>query len=213
MPFTGLNKQTGLRDALKYLKIETQGEPIQPFKYREARRYAEYPILFGKPAVKALIKYLIGRDRPVVNDKVKMEVNPLSEEELEKDATRWMEGWKHQFSISDLEAPLTEENQYGREYRIELMRKLVDFCVERDYQPVYVIPPVTEYLVKKYTSKFRQVYIYDYLKQVNRDVMLLDYSDDKGLMDKDLYFNSFFLNRRGRKALTIRVLKELGLGI
>jgi hypothetical protein len=211
MPFTGLNKQTGLRDAMKFLKLETQGEPIQPYMFKEACRYAEYPILFGKTAIKALAKYLIGRDKPKYNYKVDMESNPMSESELQQDAARWMAGWKNQFSIPDFEAPLTTQNQQGRDYRIGLMRKLIDFCTERTYQPIYVIPPVTEYLAKQFTPRFRQLYIYDYLKQVDRDIPLLDYSDDKTLMQKDFYFNSFFLNFRGRKLFTRRVLSDLGL--
>lgn len=211
MPFTGLNKQTGIRDAMKYLKIDTQGEPIQPYMFNEARRYAEYPILFKKPAVKALIRFLLGKDKPSINNKPNMEYNPMSEAELRQDTVRWMSGWKRQFAIDDFEAPLTEQNRKGREYRIGLMRQLIDFCIERDYQPVYVIPPVTEYLVKEFTPKFRDIYIYDFLKQVDREIPLLDYSQEKSLMDKDMYFNSFFMNLRGRKLFTKRVLKDLKL--
>lgn len=211
MPFTGLNKKTGIRDAIKYLKIDTQGEPIQPYMYKEACRYAEYPILFKKPAVKALIRFLLGKDKLSVDNKPNMERNPMSDEELRQDAVRWMSGWKRQFTIDDFEAPLTEQNRKGREYRIGLMRQLIDFCKERAYQPVYVIPPVTEYLANKFTPKFRDIYIYDYLKQVDREIPLLDYSQEKSLMDKDLYFNSFFMNLRGRKLFTKRVFKDLGL--
>ena len=211
MPFTGLNKQTGIRDAMKYLKIDTQGEPIQPYMFNEARRYAEYPILFKKPAVKALIRFLLGKDKPSINNMPNMEYNPMSEAELRQDAVRWMSGWKRQFAIDDFEAPLTEQNRKGREYRIGLMRQMIDFCIERDYQPVYVIPPVTEYLANEFTPKFRDIYIYDFLKQVDREIPLLDYSQDKPLMDKGLYFNSFFMNLRGRKLFTKRVLKDLKL--
>ena len=211
MPFTGLNKQTGIRDAMKYLKIDTQGEPIQPYMFNEARRYAEYPILFKKPAVKALIRFLLGKDKPSINNKPNMEYNPMSEAELRQDAVRWMSGWKRQFAIDDFEAPLTEQNRKGREYRIGLMRQLIDFCVERDYQPVYVIPPVAEYLANEFTPKFKEIYIYDFLKQVDREIPLLDYSQEKSLMDKDMYFNSFFMNLRGRKLFTKRVLKDLKL--
>ena len=211
MPFTGLNKQTGIRDAMKYLKIDTQGEPIQPYLYKEACRYAEYPILFKKPAIKALIRFLLGKDKPRINNKPNMEFNPMSESELRQDAARWMSGWKRQFIIDDFEAPLTEKNQKGREYRIGLMRQLIDFCIERDYQPVYVIPPVTEYLANKFTPKFRDIYIYDFLKQVDREIPLLDYSQDKSLIEKDMYFNSFFMNLRGRKQFTRRVLIDLGI--
>lgn len=212
MPFTGVNKQTGIRDAIKYLKLETQGEAIQPYMYREAQRMAEYPMLFGKPAIKALIKYVLRKENIVSPvQKWKVHKNPLSDKQLEEDAKRWMAGWKKQFNIADFEAPLTEENLRGREYRIQLMRNLVDFCLERGYNPIYVIPSVTDYLTKEFTPKFQQIYIYDFLKQVERDVRLLDYSKEKSLMDKDLYFNSFFMNQRGAKEFTKRVIKDLGL--
>ena len=211
MPFTGLNKSTGLRDAMKYLKIETQGKAIQPYMYKEAQRYAQYPILFGKPAFKALLKYLLGRENKPQTHPSTLDYNPMNEEQLQQDAKRWMNGWKKQFTIDDFEAPLTEQNQRGRDYRVNLMRELIDFCRERSYQPVYIIPPVTEYLAKEFTPKFRQIYIYDYLKQVDRDIPQLDYSNNQELMEKDLYFNSFFLNQRGAKLFTRRVLKDLGV--
>jgi len=211
MPFTGLNKSTGLRDAMKYLMIETQGEAIQPYLYKEAQRYAQFPILFGKPAVKALLKYLLGREAKQKTPSSTLDYNPMNEKKLQQDAKRWMNGWKNQFSIDDFEAPLTEQNRHGRDYRIKLMRELIDFCRERSYQPVYVIPPVTEYLAKEFTPKFRQIYIYDFLEQVDRYIPLLDYSEDKYLMESSLYFNSFFLNQKGRRVFTSCVLKDLSL--
>ena len=62
MPFTGLNKETGLLDAFKYVNLDCQGEPIQPHMYSEACRYAKYPILFKKKAIKALIRCLFGKE-------------------------------------------------------------------------------------------------------------------------------------------------------
>ena len=209
MPFTGLNKSTGLRDAMKYLKIDTQGQPIQPYMYNRAKRYAQFPILFGKPAIKALLKYLLGRETKSIDNPSSQDSNPMNIEQLQQDAANWMKGWKKQFTINDLEAPLTEQNKRGREYRINLMHELIDFCHERSYKPVYVIPPVTDYLAKEFTLKFRQIYIYDFLKQVNRDIPLLDYSQDKELMDSSLYFNSFFLNKRGRGLFTKKVIQDL----
>lgn len=212
MPFTGLNKRTGLMDAMKYVKFDIQGEPIQPYMFKEAQRYAKYPILFKKPAVKALLKYLLGKDKPMkINPTTQKNSNPMNQEQLEADAKRWIDGWKHQFNISDFDAPLTEENKKGRNYRIDLMRQLIDFCVERGYKPVYVIPPVTEHLAKYYTHTFEETYIYGYLKQVDRNVLTLDYSKSMEFRDDNLYFNSFFLNMRGRKLFTKRVLSDLNL--
>lgn len=211
MPFTGLNKKTGLMDAMKYVKFDIQGEPIQPYMFNEAIRYATYPFLFKKTALKVLIRYFMGRDKKCgLHPETQLEYNPMKSNELEKDAKRWIDGWKRQFGISDFDAPLTRENEEGREYRIKLMQTLIDFCTERGYKPVYVIPPVTEHLAKYYTPKFEETYIYGYLKEVNRVVLTLGYSKDSEFRFNDeLFFNSFFLNKKGRKLFTRRVLKDL----
>lgn len=211
MPFTGLNKKTGINDAIKYCKFDLQGEPIEPYLYEEARRLANYPILFKKAAIKALVKYFLGKDKPICYAEAQLENNPKDFQELESDAMKWIEGWKRQFHIADFEAQLTLENQKGRTYRVQLMQTLIDFCTERGYKPVFVIPPVTEHLAKYYTPQFENTYIYGFLKSVNRDILTLDYSKDKEFRgDDSLFFNSFFLNKRGRQVFTHRVLCDLG---
>lgn len=211
MPFTSINRQTGLLDALKYVKINAH-EPIQPHLYNKARKVADMPLLMGKSAGKALIKYLFGKDVPLrTNSEAHVIINPMTNNQLEHNALDFVNGWKNQFGISDFEAPLTPINQAGRNYRIRLMRELIDFCIERGYKPIYVIPPVTLHLSKYYTPKFEELYIYDFLKQVDRDVILLDYSKEENLQKDDLYFNSFFMNQKGRNIFTERVLKDLKL--
>lgn len=211
MPFTGLNKSTGVKDAMKYLKIDAR-DPIQPYEFRKAILYAKFPILMGKPAIKAGIKHLLGKEKTSGKPYApNLEKNLMNVEQLEADAARWIDGWKVQFGISDFDAPLTAVNQKGREYRIKLMRTLIDFCIERSYKPIYVIPPVTKHLSKYYTKKFKEIYIYDYLAAVNRQVPILDYSEDDVLQDDGLFFNSFFLNKKGRKLFTSRVLKDVSV--
>lgn len=212
MPFTGVNKKTGVLDSIKYMKLETQGEAIQPYLADMAIRYSTYPILLGRPAISALLRFIMHKE--VKYDRAgkwSSDNNYMDEAQLQADAKRWMAGWKRQFNITTFEEPLTEENLKGRKYRIDLMQKIVDFCSERGYKPVYVIPPVTEHLAKEFTTKFCQIYIYDYLKQVGRDVKLLDYLKDTRLMNKDYYQNSFFMNRKGARAFTKKVLTDLGI--
>lgn len=212
MPFSGLNKATGLMDAIKYVRLDYQGEAIQPYLYEEACRYAQKPILFGKPAVKAILRFILGKELDNGSSMVaNMENNPMSEEQLKVNAVNFVNGWKKQFDISDFEAPLTPRNQEGRNYRISLMRELIDFCIEREYKPIYVIPPVTDHLSRFYTSKFEEIYVYDFLKQVDRNIPLLDYSKESALTKDSLYFNSFFMNKVGRQLFTERVLTDLGL--
>ena len=90
--------------------------------------------------------------------------------QLDEDAKRWIDGWKRQFSIENFDAPLTPQNQEGRKFRINLMRELIDFCLERGYKPVYIIPPVTSHLSNYYTPQFESTYVYGFLKEVDRDV-------------------------------------------
>lgn len=209
MPFTSLNKKTNIYDAIRYLKTGAQA-PIEPFLYRKASFYCEYPIGFGKPAYKALIKYLFNIKRnPYNNQLSELSYNPMNQEELEYNALEFINGWKNQFDISDLEAPLTEKNQEGRMFRVELMRKIIDFCIERNYKPIYVIPPVTQHLSKYFTPTFQETYIYNYLKDVNRNIPIIDLSKNTSLQKDELYFNSFFLNQKGRELFTKEVLTHV----
>jgi hypothetical protein len=209
MPFTSLNKKTNVYDALKYLHVHSH-EPIEPYLIDQARAIKNMPIKLGKPAIKAAIKYLLHRDVARRNFNYAMvENNPMSSDSLDKDAAGFVNGWKHQFGISDFDAPLTEENKIGREFRINLMRTIIDFCIEREYNPVFVIPPVTTHLNKYYTKTFEETYIYSFLREIDRDVTVLDYSKNQELMNDDFYFNSFFMNKRGRKLFSQQVLSDI----
>lgn len=211
MPFSGVNKQTNWRDAIRYLKLDTH-EPIETHEIERAKEIKKHPFLLRKAALRALFRYILRTEKryipyPAANEGT----NTMSQEALENDARMWIQGWKQQFSIADFEAPLTDENLSGREIRVRLMREVIDFCTERGYRPIYVIPPVTKHLSAYFTPIFEERYIYSFLREVNRGIPLLDYSKDIQFADDDLYFNSFFLNRRGRELFTRVVMIRLGL--
>ena len=209
MPFTGLNKRTGVIDTFKYLETLYWDVVKDMPHLADAQRLRTYPILLGKPAVRAAIRHILGREKQVRDWRLDIEDNPMTPEALRRDARMWMEGWSRQFGIKDFDAELTEENQQGRKIRVKVMQDMVDFCLERGYRPVYVIPPVTNSLLSCYSDKFRKRYFYDYLQEVGRNVRLLDYLGDPEFSDDDLYFNSFFLNKRGRGFFTKRVFKDI----
>lgn len=208
-PFSSLHSEQDKMETLRYVNLLSY-ELLEDMPcFAEACRLRDYPILLGKPAIKAGIKHLLGRERTAVDVRLTLDHNPMSAEELGRDAENWMRGWARQFGISDFEAPLTQENQAGRKVRIQVMRKLVDFIVERGYRPVYVIPPVEPHLAIRLTPRFRELYITNFLKEVNRPVKLLDYTNDPEFGSADYYFNSFFLNKRGRELFTQRVWRDL----
>ena len=208
LPFTGINKPVTAKSLMRYIpNLHPQAFNGQPLK-DEAYKLYDNPLLFGKPAIKAIIKYLLGKDTPAPKA-IQPSTQPMNSEQLEADAQRGSDGWKAQFNIQDLDAPLTAENQEGRKVRVKLMQDLIDFCKERSYRPVYVIPPVTSHLQKRYTHTFINTYITSYLEEVDRHIPILDYTKDEELTNDSLYFNSFFLNTAGAKQFTSRVVTDL----
>lgn len=137
--------------------------------------------------------------------------NPLKGDALVKDAEIRIESWMKQFGIDDLYSThISESRQKAINYNIELLINIVDFCHERDFKPVIVLPPVTKLLHSRIPTIFRNLYIYSL---VNNDILkkipFLNYFDDQQFSDDDLYFNSFFLNSRGGKLFTKQVLTDI----
>lgn len=207
MPFTSINKKTGLMDAFKFWKVFDYTQTASKYQ-KKCRILERLPILFGVPAVKTSIKRLIGRDIQRT-DMVDTETNLMPEEHMKEHAARIIDSWKQEFSIENLEAVLTERNLKGRRVRIHVMKDLLDFLKERGYKAVFVIPPVSSYLKKYFTEAFREIYIYSYLRQFDHDIPILDYLANDEFEDKDLYFNSYYLNRRGAKIFTHKVITDL----
>lgn len=207
MPFTSINKRTGIMESFKFHNTFS-GELTMPEHRKKCHFLERFPIFFGRNAFKAFMKQIIGRDT-VSPDGNNVDTNPMTDEQLMADAAARVASWKKEFSIESMEDDLTDENQEGRKIRIRIMRELIDFLLEREYRPVWVIPPVSEYLAIYFSDQFKEKYIYDYLKQVDRNVPLLDYLDARDFQDKDLYFNSYFLNQQGAKRFTRLVLADL----
>jgi len=140
-------------------------------------------------------------------------INPMNEETIEKDAEQWINGWKTQFNIKDLESKvIPEETKNAIEYNIELISKMVEFCKERELNLVFILPPVTKTLSSKFSNSFKELFIYSLFASINpKEAQFLNYFDDEKFSNSDLYFNSFFLNERGRKLFTEQVIKDIKL--
>jgi hypothetical protein len=138
--------------------------------------------------------------------------NHLTEDLLKADALKWITGWKKEFDIKNLSDPLSEFNKEAFTQSVDILREIIDFCIERDLKLILIIPPVTKYLSEYFTPEVREQYIYSFIREANtKQVLFLDYLDDDRFENSDLYFNSFFFNLRGRKLFTRQVLRDLGL--
>jgi hypothetical protein len=135
---------------------------------------------------------------------------PMQAMELIRDAQQWMQIWKEEFAITDLEAPLSPTLKEGRKKSVEDLQKIIDFCLERRLKPVLIFPPMTNYLTRLFSETVRETYIYSFIREANvKNIPFLDYLDDSRFTDSSLYFNSFFLNLRGRTLFTAQILEDL----
>ena len=111
-----------------------------------------------------------------------------------------------------LDASLSEQHRKDQENRIQVLKNMIEFCMERDLKPVLVIPPVHPSLGKRLTEKCRENYIYSFVRKANeRNVPFLNYMDDERFHDDRYFLNSFFMSEEGAKKFTQTVLKEINL--
>jgi hypothetical protein len=188
----------------KYYKILDPKE-INNYSTRTKRLHIDYPTLTAKRNLVRLIK-----DVPA-NTQLDIATNPMNNEELVKDANKWINGWLKQFSLENLSnIYLSVENQKSIVNNVGILKEIIDFCLERNYRPIIVMLPVTKALRSLFPQSFIDEYILDNIKKANaQNVPVLNYLKDARFTSPDLYFNSFFFNANGRKFFTKNMTEEL----
>ncbi len=202
-PFSGLNVggkwRSNANDRYYYLLDRTLID-----NYKEVAKRRRYP-LFTSPiqALKRLLKDVPKKSHP--NCKI-----CKTDEEFERDSKQWIGNWMKEFNISDLEAPLTEENKRGMTERIKLLSDIISFCHVRGLRPVIIMPPMHPTLAEQFSCTFRNSYIYYALHDItSKGVLFLDYWKDSRFMKDEYFYNSFFMNKIGAKIFTKQVSMDL----
>ena len=135
----------------------------------------------------------------------------IDKSRFEADAKMRMESWMKEFSIIRFSDPLSLVNKDAYSDGAELLSQMVAYCKERDFNPVYVMPPVSKEMREQFTTEMKQLFIDDFVKKgVGDKGQFLDYFADSRFSD-DCFQNSFILNGTGAKKFTEVVLKEVGL--
>ena len=131
---------------------------------------------------------------------------------MEESAVTFINAWKNQFGIDDLDAPISSVHHNEQYSRSTVLKEMIDFCICRDLSPIIVIPPVHPALAMKMSNKFRENYIYSFVNMSNvQNIPFYNYLDDNRFIS-DIYFrNAFFLSNEGAKHFTSIVLKDIGL--
>jgi hypothetical protein len=178
-----------------------------PFTKAKVMQFVNTPFQSSPlTAIKRLIK-----DVPATNS-ILLSTSSMDVESLNNDANKYLDAWKQEFSISNLDAQVSEQNRDCISYNTILLSEMISFCLERYLKPVIVLPPVTKALNSIFSKTFLENYIYSFVRNANtKQVPFLSYFDDERFADPDLYYNSYFLNVKGRKLFTMTVLMDLHL--
>jgi hypothetical protein len=215
VPFTSISPYLKYKPAYtpvsyysKFIRIldlyQTKRLPL----FRRAHRFISYPLFVQPNAFRYLIRDVEKDNRLNLSEQT---CQPL---ELNNDAEKWIKGWLEEFDVDNLTSPLNDRLKESFDESVKNLKNLIDFCCERNLKPVIIIPPVTKFLSSRFTIEMRERYIYSFIRSANiRDVLFLDYFDDERFQDPQYYFNSFFLNLRGRKFFTKQVLRNLGFDV
>lgn len=169
---------------------------------KRVMRFVNNPFLFSP--VKSILRII--RDIPALDCRITNNIN------WDADANKFVNSWKQQFSITDLDAPVSKQNSESITYNMNLLTEISSFCLERELKPVIIIPPVNKALSSKLSHTFRENYLLPLINSnKSSQAKFLNYIDDERFADYDLYCNAYFLNTKGRKKFTNQVLRDLGL--
>lgn len=135
----------------------------------------------------------------------------ISHTEFDKNAQTWIQNWMKEFSLYSLDDSFTLRNQDSFDDAVVLLKAMVDYCKRKEFKAVFVLPPVSEDLLRRFPKEARNKYIYDLISETSGEVPVLDFLDSQLFRNRDLFLNAFYLNSRGRKLFTQQVFKELNL--
>jgi hypothetical protein len=171
--------------------------------------YRPCPVLSaGKTLIKIFLK---SQDPAGQHSKLKLEINPMEDAEIERDAVEMIHRWLAAFSLSRIDdIKLSSVNKKHIEKNIEILNAMLAFCFDNGYKPVIMLLPVTNELYRLLPSSFIDEYVMNPINRANtRNASVLNYLHDKRFVPHKLYINSWWFNAEGRKFFTNTIIQEL----
>lgn len=178
---------------------------IVDYNKMEQIKLLKFPLLFNP----RLLRYIV---RDVKKDtRLELTENPMKDAAaLNNDANSWIDCWNREFDITLPTPILSEENKNEILQNISILRKMLEYCKSRDLNPVITILPVTDNISSRFTDEFVQEHILRYINAANSvKAPVLNYLNDERFTASELYINSFFMNKKGRKMFTKEIINRI----
>lgn len=215
MPFTSISQYIRVKPKywsdeyyMKFASVLNNTQVKQLPHYRRLVCKLKFPLLFRPQDV---IRIFINAEG---SSKLSAAEQEMSAWELESDAEKWINGWMEEFDVISMDGFLDDKFAQFEKEGIDILRDMINFCLEKELKPVLLTIPMTHYLYKKFPQKIKQKLIVDFVNKANiTNIPFFNYMEDVSFRDSSYYINSFFFNLRGRKLFTKRVLSDLGLSL
>ena len=205
-PFSGLFSMYDNNHNFKYYTF-LHPATIQNFDEKERQR----ALLIKQNPIKAIPDYCIKSTIKEYYIKVKNNIySKLKNKryiDVERTANQIMEGWMKQFQIDDLSRIPSSQHKGEIISRRQTLIEMVSFCKERSLRPFIVLPVMHESLSSLFPADFIRYYIDSLLYNV--DAPLLNYMNDDFCKNSDLFTTALFLNKKGAKLFTRKVIQDI----
>lgn len=131
---------------------------------------------------------------------------------IAESAESFIAGWKKQFSLENFSSIITHDHLEQLNSRKDTLGKMFDFCLERGFNPVLVLPPMHHTLSSQFPSSFFEQYVQPLIDEaICRKIHFFDYTFDQRFSNDSYYSNALFLNEVGAKTFTKEILTTLNL--
>lgn len=206
-PFSCLHSQYNKKNNFKYYPMLhpatimdfDDSERTKAFKIR-TNPFKEMPMY----CLKNTIKEYLG--------KITKGIKRTPKVDFSKNAEHKVQSWKKQFAIEDLSSSLSEKHKLEQASRAQTLREMIFFCKERNLRPYIVLPPVHPELSSRFSDSFMKNYVYSFIEASTDDSsIVLDYFNNTSFHEDSYFQDSFFLNKKGARIFTKRVLEDLNL--
>lgn len=201
-PFSCLVAKYGKEHNFKYYPIL---HPATINNFDDSERTRAY-LIYQNP-LKEMPYYCIKRTIKENLRKLKSLIRKNKKFDFEESAKAVVESWMCQFSIKDLNAPLSNNHYVEQEQRKALLKDMISFCKIRGFKPVIVIPPIHTELRKLLSPTFRKNYIGKFLDNV--DAPVYNYLEDHDFDGDDLFESALLLNKKGSIFFTQNLINEI----
>lgn len=176
-------------------------------KYRGYKKFlnVHFPILMNLYLIRFIIKD-IRKDDYEIRTETKLEENGVTKEAIIR-----INGWKQNANLSNLtDDHVTKEMEEKFKKTRKILEDMIEYCINHNFRPVIVVPPVSKILSDMISKKFIDKYLFDNIKIANkRNIPVFNYLYEETMQDYKLYINSDFMNLTGRKILTKTILEDL----